>query len=46
MVDGRKSLIGYQGKEGGDYYYGMLAEDTRKAWCTANLSRQCFYDTR
>jgi centromeric protein E len=21
MVDGRKSLIGYQGKEGGDYYY-------------------------
>ena len=22
MVDGRKSLIAYQGKEGGDYYYG------------------------
>ena len=22
MVDGRKSLIGYNGKEGGDYYYG------------------------
>lgn len=22
MVDGRKSLIGYRGKEGGDYYYG------------------------
>jgi len=22
MVDGRKSLIGYQGKEGGDYFYG------------------------
>lgn len=22
MVDGRKSLIGYHGKEGGDYYYG------------------------
>jgi centromeric protein E len=23
MVDGRRSLIGYKGKEGGDYYYGM-----------------------
>lgn len=23
MVDGRKSLIAYGGKEGGDYYYGM-----------------------
>ena len=23
MVDGRKSLIGYRGKEGGDYYYGQ-----------------------
>lgn len=22
MVDGRRSLIGYRGKEGGDYYYG------------------------
>lgn len=24
MVDARKSLIGYNGKEGGDYYYGKL----------------------
>jgi centromeric protein E len=24
MVDGRKSLIAYNGKEGGDYYYGRL----------------------
>lgn len=24
MVDGRKSLVGYRGKEGGDYYYGMI----------------------
>jgi centromeric protein E len=23
MVDGRKSLISYRGKEGGEYYYGM-----------------------
>jgi centromeric protein E len=22
MVDGRKSLIGYRGREGGDYFYG------------------------
>lgn len=24
MVDGRRSLVAYKGKEGGDYYYGML----------------------
>jgi centromeric protein E len=24
MVDGRKSLIGYRGKEGGNYYYGAF----------------------
>lgn len=24
MVDGRKSLIAYKGKEGGDHYYGMF----------------------
>lgn len=30
MVDGRKSLIGYHGKEGGDYYYGTLAKDTSR----------------
>ena len=23
MVDGRRSLVAYRGKEGGDYYYGM-----------------------
>lgn len=26
MVDGRKSLIGYKGREGGDYYYGKSPE--------------------
>lgn len=26
MVDGPKSLIGYHGKEGGDYYYGKFAK--------------------
>jgi centromeric protein E len=25
MVDGRRSLVAYRGKEGGDYYYGMLS---------------------
>lgn len=24
MVDGRRSLVAYKGKEGGDYYYGMF----------------------
>ena len=24
LVDGRKSLIAYKGKEGGDYYYGKI----------------------
>lgn len=26
MVDGRKSLVAYRGKEGGDYYYGTFSE--------------------
>jgi hypothetical protein len=24
MVDGRRSLVAYRGKEGGDYYYGRF----------------------
>lgn len=24
MVDGRRSLVAYRGKEGGDYYYGEM----------------------
>jgi centromeric protein E len=28
MVDGRRSLVAYRGKEGGDYYYGMDFEPT------------------
>lgn len=27
MVDGRRSLVAFRGKEGGDYYYGMLAKE-------------------
>lgn len=30
MVDGRKSLVSYRGKEGGDYYYGMFAPLTTR----------------
>ena len=29
MVDGRRSLIAFQGKEGGDYYYGQLHQFMR-----------------
>jgi len=25
MVDGRRSLVAYKGREGGDYYYGMYS---------------------
>lgn len=25
MVDGRRSLVAYRGRERGDYYYGMLS---------------------
>ena len=28
MVDGRRSLVAYKGKEGGDYYYGMFCSKT------------------
>lgn len=31
MVDGRKSLIAYKGKEGGDYVYGMSNENQGSA---------------
>jgi centromeric protein E len=26
MVDGRRALVAYRGKEGGDYYYGMVTD--------------------
>lgn len=31
MVDGRRSLIAYNGKEGGDYYYGQSHFPRRNA---------------
>lgn len=37
-VDGRKSLVSYQGKEGGDYYYGM-EWDIVKLTCADLISR-------
>lgn len=34
MVDGRKSLVAYRGKEGGDYFYGKEPPDTpREGMC-------------
>ena len=34
MVDGRRSLVAYKGREGGDYYYGMKGAsfDTANAY--------------
>jgi centromeric protein E len=32
MVDGRKSLIAYHGKEGGDYIYGRASESKHVCW--------------
>ena len=37
MVDGRKSLIGYRGKEGGDYFYGECTKLSPAARCRAVL---------
>ena len=28
MVDGRKSLVAYRGREGGNYYYGSFSSST------------------
>jgi centromeric protein E len=30
MVDGRRSLVAYRGREGGDYHYGELKRE--QAW--------------
>jgi centromeric protein E len=40
MVDGRKSLISYRGKEGGDYYYGEVFDGKPFFRCWANSSLQ------
>ncbi len=32
MVDGRRSLVAYRGKEGGDYYYGKCPWQHRDVW--------------
>jgi centromeric protein E len=44
MVDGRKSLISFRGKDGGDHYYGMQSQITRYL-AKLTLFRQRFYDT-
>lgn len=40
MVDGRKSLIAYRGKEGGDHYYGMLCKNTAHRFASLLTSAQ------
>jgi hypothetical protein len=42
MVDGRKSLIAYRGREGGDYYYGQLNLNEDYTSPADLLHRQCF----
>lgn len=37
MVDGRKSLIAYGGKEGGDYYYGMCWAYVAFSFCGLSI---------
>lgn len=48
LVDGRQSLIAYNGKEGGDHFYGKFSVDAR---CIHFLIlildyRQCLYNAR
>jgi centromeric protein E len=45
MVDGRRSLISYRGKEGGDHIYGMLRACQLQRQPT-NSIRQRFFTTR
>lgn len=46
LVDGRRSLISYRGREGGDYYYGIfLALCDGAAWLTL-MNRQCICTSR
>lgn len=46
LVDGRQSLIGYRGREGGDYYYGelivLLSRSARSVRFLSNMNR-CFH---
>ena len=35
MVDGRRSLVAYRGREGGDYYYGQCFQEL-SGWINAN----------
>ena len=36
MVDGRRSLVGFRGREGGDYFYGKILQ------CKRRSKRVCF----
>lgn len=46
MVDGRKSLISYKGKEGGDHTYGMFGRTDPSYGKLANRFRQCIHHPR
>ncbi len=49
MVDGRKALISYKGKEGGDHYYGKILLRVGTVTCMSVLTRfarQCICHTR
>lgn len=46
MVDGRKALIAFGGKEGGDYFYGMSAFENRSFQLLTSVYRQRVHDAR
>lgn len=43
LVDGRQSLVAYRGREGGDYYYGMLClhRSLPEASTDSTITRSC-----
>ena len=46
LVDGRRSLISYRGREGGDYYYGSPLASLQTSVALTILYRQCVRNTR
>ncbi|KAI0999537.1 hypothetical protein K3495_g8661 [Podosphaera aphanis] len=42
MVDGRRSLVAYRGKEGGDYYYGIYLFRDLSALCLTHIPDNVF----
>lgn len=46
MVDGRRSLVSYKGREGGEYIYGMLKRVLSHDSRADRTSRQCLLRAR